>query len=96
MAPAPKPAHSGDSVVARPGRHRITDVPPRGAWESALTVSMLVALIALAVVAIAVVLLLSAIRIGRQYERIVVSRLGHLRGERGPASLRSAAPFITR
>ena len=46
--------------------------------------SALVALIALAVVAVAVVLFLSAIRIVREYERIVVFRLGHLRGERGP------------
>jgi len=46
--------------------------------------SGLLALIALAVVAVLVVLLASAIRIVREYERIVVFRLGHLRGARGP------------
>jgi len=46
--------------------------------------SGLFALIALAIVVIVVVVVVAAIRIVREYERIVVFRLGHLRGERGP------------
>jgi len=46
--------------------------------------SALVVIVFLAIVAIGVVLLLAAIRVVREYERIVVFRLGHLRGKRGP------------
>jgi len=43
-----------------------------------------VAVLVIVIVVIALVALTAAIRIVREYERIVVFRLGHLRGERGP------------
>lgn len=47
-----------------------------------MSTALVIVLVALA--ALAAVTLLAAIRIVREYERVVVFRLGHLRGARGP------------
>src|SRR5579862_272814 len=53
------------------------------------------AIIAIVLVAITLILLASAIRIVREYQRIVVFRLGRLRGARGPG-LVLIIPFVER
>jgi regulator of protease activity HflC (stomatin/prohibitin superfamily) len=53
------------------------------------------AIIAIVLVAITLILLPSAIRIVREYQRIVVFRLGRLRGARGPG-LVLIIPFVER
>jgi len=69
--------------LTEPELGRGTDLNPNPSWEASQEMSIgLIILIAVAVVAL--LLLVGAIRIVREYERIVVFRLGRLRGARGP------------
>lgn len=53
------------------------------------------AIVAIAAVVVAIILLIASIRIVREYERVVVFRLGRLRGARGPG-LVLIIPFMER
>ena len=69
--------------MTEPELGRGTDLNPNPSWEASQEMSIgLIILIAVAVVAL--LLLVGAIRIVREYERVVVFRLGRLRGARGP------------
>ena len=69
--------------MTEPELGRGTDLKPIASCEASREVSIwLIILIAVAVIAL--LLLLGAIRIVREYERVVVFRLGRLRGARGP------------
>lgn len=70
--------------MTEPELGRATDLKPIASREASREVSIwLIILTAVAVVAL--LLLFGAIRIVREYERVVVFRLGRLRGARGPA-----------
>jgi regulator of protease activity HflC (stomatin/prohibitin superfamily) len=71
------------TYFAAPGPAPDTDARDGQRWEPGCEMST-ATVIAIALAGVVLLLLASAIRIVREYERVVVFRLGRLRGARGP------------